>query len=189
MKTLREKSPAAVSSSSEFPCAIKPLILWMRSLGIELEAVDPSSLPTKDNESSGINLLLLPAFINNMKDDKFHYFRRIIVPTVGILLLAFNVSNIFLLLYTIVSRSIETSDLNILSSNIVIDYGIGGILLIGVHASLILVTRQSKWSRLWSNLNQIHNEIPSIHRPLRRVVLVGLVYIIVVLYCATINTV
>jgi hypothetical protein len=74
---------------------------------------------------------------------------------------------------------------SIMSWNLTVDYVNYGVLYIGVHASLFVVSRQQKWKLLWNNVQQIlqnHNEFKGIRKLIRRVTIAGLLIACLVIH-------
>jgi hypothetical protein len=164
--------PVDTAQQNPLPC--QPLVVCLRFLGVEL---DPASIL---NQSSK------------------YYFRYLLLGLCFLLLNAFFTiftavveHNLFVQMYTMDTPANYSSVDNnstvpsIMSWNLTVDYVNYGVLYIGVHASLFVVSRQSKWKLLWENVNQIllhHNEFKGIRKLIRRVTIAGLLIACLVIH-------
>ena len=169
-----------ITHSTNSLLAIQPLVVFLRFLGVEL---DPSIL----NESSA--------------SPKCYRYTTLFI---GLFFLLLNgISNIYM---AIIGKNRDTNDYNkailstlnqssmngnnsttittlssVMSWNLIVDYVNYGVLSVGVHLSLFIVSRQQKWKLFWNNVQQIlhhHNEFPDSKKTIRRVTIAGLLVIL-----------
>lgn len=140
---------------TNFSSCVKPFVIWMRLLGIELD----------DNLAWGKNYCRPPW----------------LVPVIGLALLFSNLSiSIFMVYYAFHYYSVGSS--KTFSWNLVIDFSVTGLLSVGVHAALLAVTQQAQWKALWFHLQELYHigESQSIHVRLRRAIFCSLAFILMV---------
>ena len=158
--------------------AIQPLVVCLRFLGVELD----------------------PSILNESASPKCYRYTTLFI---GLFFLLLNgISNIYI---AITGKNRDTNDYNkailstlnqssmngnnsttittlssVMSWNLIVDYVNYGVLSVGVHLSLFIVSRQQKWKLFWNNVQQIlhhHNEFPDSKRTIRLVTIAGLLVI------------
>jgi hypothetical protein len=140
-----------------FTC-FKPLAVWMRVLGIEL---DPFDLPKRRifcSQSFSVLMLSITLLTN-----------------LAFTTITFNQQILSILPNSNVNGS--TSDF----WTLVIDFGSFAVLTIGSHATLLAIPQNSEWRSLWTNLQQLATENGQLfYSKSRKTVLTSLVFIIAV---------
>jgi hypothetical protein len=136
----------------------KPLAVWMRVLGIEL---DPFDLPKRRifcGRSFSVLMFSITLFSN-----------------LACMANSFNQQLLFILPNSNVNGS--ASDF----WTLVIDIGSSTVLAIGAHATLLAIPQNSEWRSLWTNLQQLATENGQpFHSKARKTVLTSLLFIIAV---------
>ena len=168
--TVERNNGDPVANEQDIPLPFQPLVVCLRFLGVELD-------PAIQNGSSkcyrylflslGLILIVLNGFCNiiagilGQKKNSDEYNKAV--------LSSFNQS------------SANANNLtSVMSWNLIIDYVNYGVLASGVHAALLVVSRQQKWKLLWDNVRQIlqhHSEFEGIRKSIRRVTIAGLVIV------------
>lgn len=147
---------------------LKPLIVWMRVLGVELDPfeIESSNLYRYSIFTYGLFLLIGNIILNPLAAiNELQKISEIDSP------LYFNESK---QMNSTLSRQKTTT----FTWSVIIDYTSYGMVSIGVHCSLFIVSKQSKWKSLWNNIQQIlegHKEFQSLRKDVRRVVVVGMI--------------
>jgi hypothetical protein len=167
-----------IAHSTNSLLAIQPLVICLRFLGVELD----------------------PLILNESSTSKCYRYTTLFI---GLFFLLLNgISNIYMgitgknrdtndynkaILSTLNQSSINgdnsttiTSLSSVMSWNLIADYVNYGVLSVGVHLSLFIVSRQQKWELFWNNVQQIlhhHNEFPDSKRTIRLVTIAGLLVI------------
>ena len=141
-----------MTTTMKFSSSLKPFILWMRLLGIELDESCHSSC--------------------------FKGFLWLI-PAIGLAFLVAQLSVSIYIIYFIFYFPLGSSAT--FSWNMLIDYAVTSLLNVGVHAALLATTQQRTWKMLWSNLQELYADHLLIESGrLRRMMFFALAYILVV---------
>ncbi len=136
----------------------KPLAVWMRILGIEL---DPFDLPKRRIFCS--------------RSVSFLMFSVTLFSNLACLAYSFNQQHLFILPSSNVKGS--ASDF----WTLVIDIGSFTVLAIGAHGTLLAIPQNSEWRSLWNNLQQLATENGQLfYSKSRKTILTSIVFIIAV---------
>ena len=143
-----------------------PLIVCLRFLGVELDPSILNGSPTKCSRYLSLALLFL----------LLNVFCTISTAVIE--------HNLFIQIYSNDTPANDSSAggnnstiVSVFSWNLIVDYVSYGVLVVGVHASLLFFSRQGEWKLLWDNVRQIlqhHNEFEGIRKSIRRVTIAGL---------------